>query len=187
MANSEQATSGGAAVAEELSLMDQILDQTHALSDDERERNKSYIEQFVKQCVDPSTVISPDVAANINFWIAEIDKKLSSQLNEVMHSDSFQKLEGSWRGLHYLVHQSETGEKLKIRVMNVTKNELQKDLEKAVEFDQSTIFKKVYEEEYGQLGGEPRVGIRGLTTRPGALDRIRRDPAAAAAKRSSQQ
>jgi len=156
MANPElESSAGGAAVAEEVSLIDQILDQTHALNEDERSRNKSYIEQFVKQCVDPSTVISPDVAANINFWIAEIDKKLSSQLNEVMHDDKFQQLEGSWRGLHYLVHQSETGDKLKIRVMNVSKNELQKDLEKAVEFDQSTIFKKVYEEEYGQLGGEP--------------------------------
>jgi type VI secretion system protein ImpC len=72
-----------------------------------------------------------------------------------MHNPDFQKLESTWRGLHYLVHQSETGESLKIRVMNVQKRELAKDLEKAVEFDQSTLFKKVYEEEYGTLGGQP--------------------------------
>jgi type VI secretion system protein ImpC len=72
-----------------------------------------------------------------------------------MHDQAFQKLEGTWRGLHYLVHQSETGEHLKIRVMNVSKRDLFKDLEKAVEFDQSQLFKKVYEEEYGTLGGQP--------------------------------
>jgi type VI secretion system protein ImpC len=72
-----------------------------------------------------------------------------------MHHADFQKLEASWRGLHYLVHQSETGENLKIRVLNVSKRDLFKDLERAVEFDQSTLFKKVYEEEYGQLGGQP--------------------------------
>jgi type VI secretion system protein ImpC len=77
------------------------------------------------------------------------------QLSEVMHCDEFQKLEGTWRGLHYLTQNSETGTSLKIRVLNVKKAELQKDLEKAVEFDQSTLFRKCYEEEYGQLGGEP--------------------------------
>src|SRR5205823_4478120 len=88
-------------------------------------------------------------------WVAEIDRKLSAQLNEVMHSPEFQRLEGTWRGLHYLVSQSETGDALKIRVLNVNKRELFKDLERAVEFDQSALYKKVYEEEYGQLGGEP--------------------------------
>ena len=78
-----------------------------------------------------------------------------AQLNEIMHDPAFQKLESTWRGLHYLVHQTETGETLKIRVLNVNKQELFKDLEKAVEFDQSALFKKIYEEEYGQLGGQP--------------------------------
>jgi type VI secretion system protein ImpC len=105
--------------------------------------------------VQPGQVVSKDVETNIKVWIAAIDKKLSAQLNEVMHHADFQKLESSWRGLHYLVHQSETGESLKIRVLNVSKRDLFKDLEKAVEFDQSAMFKKVYEEEYGQLGGEP--------------------------------
>jgi type VI secretion system protein ImpC len=72
-----------------------------------------------------------------------------------MHHPDFQRLEGTWRGLHYLIHQTETSSNLKIRVLNVTKRELLKDLEKAAEFDQSALFKKIYEEEYGQLGGEP--------------------------------
>jgi type VI secretion system protein ImpC len=136
-------------------LLDKILDRTKPLNDKERERNKDYVGQFLKQIVQPGQVISKDVETNIKFWIAEIDKKLSSQLNEVMHAPEFQQLEATWRGLHYLVHQSETGESLKIRVLNVKKRELFKDLEKAVEFDQSALFKKVYEEEYGQLGGQP--------------------------------
>jgi len=152
----EQAKAGAAtATAQEDNLLDKILDRTKPLNDKERERNKDYVGQFLKQIVQPGQVISKDVETNIKYWIAEIDKKLSSQLNEVMHAPEFQRLEATWRGLHYLVHQSETGENLKIRVLNVKKRELFKDLEKAVEFDQSALFKKVYEEEYGQLGGQP--------------------------------
>ena len=153
MSTQQQANQGGVAVAE-MSMLDQILDHTNALDDQERDTNKTYIEEFLKK-VSSDKVISKDVAANINYWIAELDKNLSAQLNEVMHNEAFQKLEGTWRGLHYLTHQSETGQSLKIRVMNVNKKDLLKDLEKAVEFDQSTTFKKVYEEEYGQLGGQP--------------------------------
>jgi type VI secretion system protein ImpC len=145
---------GGAAVAE-VSLIDNILDQIRTLDDQEREQNKTYLEQFVKQALTGEKVVSKDVVTSIKYWIAEIDRKLSLQLDEVVHTEAFQKLEGTWRGLHYLVHQSETGTGLKIRVLNATKNDLAKDLEKAVEFDQSTLFKKLYEEEYGQLGGEP--------------------------------
>jgi len=140
---------------QEDNLLDKILDRTKPLNDKERERNKDYVGQFLKQIVQPGQVVSKDVETNIKYWIAEIDKKLSSQLNEVMHAPEFQQLESTWRGLHYLVHQSETGESMKIRVMNVKKRELFKDLEKAVEFDQSALYKKVYEEEYGQLGGQP--------------------------------
>lgn len=153
MSPQETAQAGGA-VLEELSLFDQILDNTKALDDQERDNNKSYIEEYLKK-VTSDKVVSKDVAANINYWIAEIDKSLSAQLNEVMHCEEFQTLEGTWRGLHYLTHQSETGQSLKIRVMNLNKKDLLKDLEKAVEFDQSTTFKKIYEEEYGQLGGQP--------------------------------
>jgi type VI secretion system protein ImpC len=89
----------------------------------------------------------------INARIAQIDKLISDQLNEVMHAEAFQRLEASWRGLHYLVHQSETSERMKIRVMNASKKDLLKDFEKASEFDQSALFKKIYEEEFGMFGG----------------------------------
>jgi len=154
MPETQTVSTGGAAVAE-LSLIDQILDQTRALDDHERERNQTYIEQFVRKVLDGQTTISKDVVTTIASWIAEIDRKLSLQLSEVMHCPEFQALEGTWRGLNYLTQHSETGSSLKIRVLNVKKSELQKDLEKAVEFDQSTLFRKCYEEEYGQLGGEP--------------------------------
>jgi type VI secretion system protein ImpC len=150
-----KAAAPAATQTQEVTLLDQILDRTKPLDQQERERNKDFVGQFLRQVVSPGQVVSKDVETNIKYWIAEIDKKLSAQLNEVMHHPDFQKLEGTWRGLHYLVHQSETGEQLKIRVLNVNKRDLFKDLEKAVEFDQSALFKKVYEEEYGQLGGEP--------------------------------
>jgi type VI secretion system protein ImpC len=156
MSTAEQAkTAAPAAAAQEAGLLDKILDRTKPINEKEREANKDVIGQFLRHVVKPGEVISKDVETNIKFWIAALDKKLSAQLNEVMHAAEFQKLEATWRGLHYLVHQSETGENLKLRVLNVTKRELYKDLEKAVEFDQSSLFKKVYEEEYGQLGGEP--------------------------------
>jgi type VI secretion system protein ImpC len=145
----------GAQAQETTGLLDQVITATKPQDQKEADRAKDYFKQFLGQVVKPGQVISKDVETNVKFWIGEIDKKLSSQLNEVMHHPDFQKLESTWRGLHYLVHQSETGESLKIRVLNVSKRDLFKDLEKAVEFDQSATFKKVYEEEYGQLGGEP--------------------------------
>ncbi|MFI4874875.1 MAG: type VI secretion system contractile sheath large subunit [Blastopirellula sp. JB062] len=151
----ENETNAGGAATLELTLLDQILENTRPLDDAEMELNKSYIEEFVRQAAKDQTKVSKDAATKINFWIAELDKKISAQLNEVMHHEKFQQLESSWRGLHYLVHESETGTSLKIRVMNATKHDLLKDLETAVEFDQSAIFKKIYEEEYGQLGGQP--------------------------------
>jgi type VI secretion system protein ImpC len=140
---------------EGVSLLDQVVSATKPQDNREAERAKTYFKQFLESAVQPGHVVSKDVETNIKFWIGELDKKLSSQLNEIMHHEDFQKLESTWRGLHYLVHQSETGESLKIRVLNVTKRELFKDLEKAAEFDQSQLFKKIYEEEYGQLGGQP--------------------------------
>jgi type VI secretion system protein ImpC len=151
----ESAASTVAAGQETSSLLDQVIQATRPQDQREAERTRGYFQQFLDQVVKPGQVISKDVETNVKFWIGEIDKKLSAQLNEVMHHQDFQRLEASWRGLHYLVHQSETGESLKIRVLNVTKRELLKDMEKAAEFDQSTLFKKIYEEEFGQLGGQP--------------------------------
>jgi type VI secretion system protein ImpC len=158
MSAAEQATAAPAAAAtetKEKSLIDQLVETTRPQSPKEADRARDYFKQFVDQAVKPGQVVSKDAETNIKYWIGEIDKKLSSQLNEIMHAPEFQRLEATWRGLHYLVKQSKTGESLKIRVLNVSKRDLFKDLEKAIEFDQSALFKKVYEAEYGQLGGEP--------------------------------
>ncbi len=150
-----QAAPAAEAEAAEANLLDQMIATTRPQDEQEALRAKDYFKQFLSQVVKPGQVVSQDVERNIKYWISEIDKKVSVQLNEVMHNPEFQRLEGTWRGLHYLVMNSETGTSLKIRVMNTSKRDLFKDLEKAVEFDQSALFKKVYEEEYGQLGGEP--------------------------------
>jgi type VI secretion system protein ImpC len=156
MSTGEQTQAAAAqTTTQEVSLLDQVITATRPQNDREAERAKDYFKQFVESVVKPGQTVSKDVETTIKAWIGQIDKTLSAQLNEVMHSPEFQKLESTWRGLHYLVHQSETGQALKIRVFNVTKKDLQKDLEKASEFDQSQLFKKVYEEEYGQLGGQP--------------------------------
>src|SRR4026209_2985054 len=96
-----------------------------------------------------------DLIGAINQRIAALDQEVDQGLNEVMHHDAFCKLEASWRGLHYLVSRAETGTMLKLRLLNAKKEEIQKDLERAVEFDQSAQFKKIYEEEYGTFGGSP--------------------------------
>ena len=153
----EQAPAAGAAgqTVEAPGLLDQVIAATRPQSSGEQERAKDYFRQFLDHAVKPGQVVSKDVETNIKVWIGEIDKKLSAQMNEILHDPVLQQLESTWRGLHYLVHQSETGETLKIRVLNAKKRELFKDLEKAAEFDQSSLFKKIYEEEYGQLGGQP--------------------------------
>ena len=125
------------------------------------EEAKSAVEQAVltlaQQALAQTQVIGSDVLVSIEAMIAEIDKKLSEQVNAILHHADFQKLESAWRGLHYLVNNTETDEMLKIRVMNISKNEVAKTLKryKGTAWDQSPIFKKVYEEEYGQFGGEP--------------------------------
>ena len=91
----------------------------------------------------------------MNDKISLIDSQLTRQINLVMHQADFQKLEATWRGLHFLVMNTETGARLKLRVLNVSKADLAKDLQKAVEFDQSALFKKVYEDEFGTYGGDP--------------------------------
>jgi type VI secretion system protein ImpC len=154
-AESAKAAATSTQTAEAPNLLDQVIAATRPQNVHEQERAKDYFRQFLDQVVKPGQVVSKDVETNIKSWIAEIDKKLTAQLNEVLHDPGLQQLESTWRGLHYLVDQTETSTTLKIRVMNIKKQELFKDLARAVEFDQSSLFKKVYEEEYGQLGGQP--------------------------------
>ncbi len=151
----EQAAQAGAEEAE-LSLLDKIVQKGGMVRDDSQvPYARDLIGELVTQILDEGMTIGADTAAMINDRIAQIDELLTNQLNEVMHHPDFQKLEASWRGLNYLVMNTETGEMLKLRLLNVTKKELLTDLEKAVEFDQSNLFKKVYEEEYGTFGGHP--------------------------------
>ncbi|HVF91055.1 MAG TPA: type VI secretion system contractile sheath large subunit [Blastocatellia bacterium] len=119
------------------------------------ERARDMIGQFVQEVMKGQLVMGRDMEASIVARIGEIDRLLTAQLNEIMHDEEFQRLEGSWRGLHHLVFESETSTMLKIKVMNVAKKDLAKDLEKAIEFDQSALFKKIYEEEFGTFGGAP--------------------------------
>jgi type VI secretion system protein ImpC len=146
----------------ERSLLDEIVQQGRLGADNEtRERGKNLVKEFISQILEGEMVVSPDTESMINARIAQIDHLISLQLNEILHAPEFQKLEGSWRGLKYLLSKSETGALLKIRVLNVSKKELLRDLQRAPEFDQSAIFKKVYEEEYGVFGGEPFAALIG--------------------------
>src|SRR6266702_3744045 len=148
--------SAAAIETQESSLLDQIVEQGRfGIEVSARERGKDLVKEFVAQVLDGSMTIAKDAEMMINARIAQIDHLLSLQLNEILHHPAFQKLEGSWRGLKYLMDNSETGVGLKIRVFNATKKELLRDIEKAPEFDQSALFKKVYEEEYGIFGGAP--------------------------------
>lgn len=150
----EQKAVSAKEVQEEKSILEQIIEEGKlARYESQRQGARDLIGEFVGQIMEGTIMVSKDTEAMINVRIAQIDRLLSDQLNEVMHHPDFQKLEGSWRGLHYLVNQSETGEKMKIRVMTTSKKDLLKDMEKASEFDQSALFKKVYEAEYGMFGG----------------------------------
>jgi type VI secretion system protein ImpC len=115
------------------------------------------VQTLAEQALRETAVVSDDVIGTIKAIIAEIDKKLSDQVNLILHNERFQQLESAWRGLHYLVNNTETDEMLKIRVMNISKKDLARTLKKykGAAWDQSPLFKKLYEEEYGQLGGEP--------------------------------
>jgi len=126
-------------------------------SDKAKEAVESAVRTLAEQALVGANVVSGDVLGTIESLIAALDKKLSEQVNLILHAPGFQALEGAWRGLHYLVNNTETDESLKIRVMNISKNELGKSLKKfkGTAWDQSPIFKKMYEEEFGQFGGEP--------------------------------
>ncbi len=126
-------------------------------SDHARDAVENAVRTLAEQALRETGVISGDVLATIEALIAQIDHALTGQINLILHSEPFQKVESAWRGLHYLVNNTETDESLKIRVLNISKTELHKTLKKyrGVAWDQSPLFKKLYEEEYGQFGGEP--------------------------------
>src|SRR5919202_1776155 len=142
--------------AAEVGLLDRIVDEGRLGREPAaRERGKDLVKNFVNEVLKGTVTIAADTEAMINARIAQIDELLSAQLNEILHHPEFQRLEGTWRGLKYLLSQSETSDRLKIKVFNVSKQELLRDLQRAPEFDQSALFKKVYEEEFGTFGGAP--------------------------------
>ncbi len=150
-----QSAASAAQTQEGVSLEDQVIQATKPQSAEEAERAKEYFDEFLKQAVKAGGAVSNDVERTINYWIARIDEKLSAQLNEIMHHPDFQKVEGTWRGLEYLIKNSEVGEKLELRVLNATKKDLLKDFDRAADFDRSVLFDLVYTKEYGTLGGFP--------------------------------
>jgi len=159
MAEAKTETSAaGAQTAEGLSLLDQAISVTKTAEPDEMQ---DLLRTLTSEALSGTVTFSKNLTQTFNKAIAAIDEKLSKQLSAIMHHQDFQKLEGSWRGLNYLVKNSETSATLKIRMLNVSKKDLHKDLTKAVEFDQSHTFKKIYESEFGTPGGEPYGALIG--------------------------
>jgi len=153
-----ESSAAGATTNADLSLLDRIvLEGNMAVEPSQGVYAKKLIGQLASQILDEGMRTSPDkgVVAMINERVAEIDKLLTDQLNAIMHDEAFQALEASWTGLHDMVYGTETSTRLKLRLLNVAKKELLKDLETAVDHDMSVLFKKVYEEEYGTFGGYP--------------------------------
>ncbi|TWI66444.1 type VI secretion system protein ImpC [Pseudoduganella lurida] len=153
---------GYASAAEGTALLDEIVELSKvAKSSAEFARAKDIIGELVHQVLDGTVIVSHNLSATIDARVAELDRVISEQLSAIMHAPAFQKLEQSWTGLHYLVRNTATGRGLKIRMLNATKRELVRDFQSALEFDQSTMFKKIYEEEFGTFGGAPYGALLG--------------------------
>ncbi|HBA67661.1 MAG TPA: type VI secretion system contractile sheath large subunit, partial [Methylococcaceae bacterium] len=160
MAEAEQATEAQVTTGEvvEVSDFSALLNKEFKpKSDRAKQEVENAVQTLAEFVLKDTSLVSDDAIASIEAIIAQIDSKLTEQINKILHHEDFKKLEGTWRGLHYLVNNTETDEMLKIRVMNISKNELGKTLKKfkGTAWDQSPLFKKLYEEEYGQFGGEP--------------------------------
>ncbi len=161
------------AVAAEAGLLDQVLSATKQTEPD---RAQELVRTLVEQANQGTVAFDRNLTLTIEAAVKAIDAKLSAQMNEILHNERFLKLEGSWRGLHYLVMNSETSVSLKIRVVNASKRELHRDLTRAVEFDQSMLFRKIYENEFGTPGGEPYGALIGdyeWTNHPEDIEALR--------------
>lgn len=155
----KQSQPQGVAEAKSESLLDQITNVMPKAV--ERDRGRDLVENLVQEVTKGTVVWDKTVTRTINNAISQLDQVLSKQLAAILHNPSFQKMEGTWRGLHHLVMNSETSAQLKLKVLNVSKRDLFKDLDRAVEFDQSQLFKKLYEMEFGSPGGEPYGALVG--------------------------
>ncbi len=167
MADTELKGGGEAAEAEALDLgeFSELLEKDFRVKDTEGEKIQSLVQNLALAAKEKagSATISGNAIKSIKSLIAGIDSMLSDQMNEVLHSDDVREMEGTWRGLHYLVNNTETDQKLKIRVMNLKKDELAETLEdfEGQMWDQSPIYKSIYQAEYSQFGGEPFGAIVG--------------------------
>src|SRR5579859_587863 len=173
MAETQFAATPATTIDESASLLDMVVSATRQTEPD---RAQELVRTLVEQVNRGTVSFDRNLPRTIERAIALLDQLLSSQLNEVIHHPAFLKLEGSWRGLHYLVMNSETGTNLKIRLLNATKRELNRDLTRAVEFDQSLLFRKVYENEFGTPGGEPYGALIGdyeWTNHPDDIETLR--------------
>ncbi|WDE01183.1 type VI secretion system contractile sheath large subunit [Thalassomonas actiniarum] len=148
----------GSQSGESLSILGQAIDATKQT---DSSRAEELIRSLTEEALKGTVKWNKNLTVTFNQAIKVIDETISKQLSAIMHHDEFQKLEGSWRGLNHTVQNSETNATLKIRMMSLSKKELHKDLSKAVEFDQSQIFKKIYEAEFGTPGGEPYGALVG--------------------------
>lgn len=160
MVEEKRETAAKAAEAQtiEMSAFEELLKKEFKPKTDRaREAVQNAVQTLAMQALDQTALISDDAVRTIELIIAEIDRKLTDQINLIMHHADFQQLEGTWRGLSYLVNNTETDEQLKIRVLNLNKKDLGKTLRKfkGTAWDQSPLFKKMYEDEFGTPGGEP--------------------------------
>ena len=158
MSETQTAPRPAAATETPAGLLDQVVAATRQTEPD---RAQDLVRTMVEQALVGTVTFDRNLTRTFNRAIEAIDRKLSAQLNAIMHHDRFLQLEGSWRGLHHLVMNSETGTSLKLRVLNASKRDLHRDLTRAVEFDQSQLFKKIYENEFGTPGGEPYGALIG--------------------------
>lgn len=171
-----QTTPEGAAAATTVEAESLLGAAIAATKQTEKDRAAELIKTLTEEALKGTVTFNKNLTVTFNRAIEAIDRKLSVQLAEIMHQPAFTKLEGTWRGLHYLVMNSETGTSLKIRVLNATKRELNRDLTKATEFDQSQLFKKIYENEFGTPGGEPYGALIGdyeWTNHPDDIETLR--------------
>jgi type VI secretion system protein ImpC len=153
-----------AAAPEQINEFESLLNKEFRARDtDKKTAVQTAVRTLAETALASTQLVSADVTRTISAMIAELDKKLSEQINLIMHHEDFKALEGSWRGLHYLVNNTETDEMLKIRVLNISKKDLKNTLKKfeGTAWDQSPIFKKLYEEEFGMAGGQPYGCILG--------------------------
>lgn len=154
----QQDTGGGAGALSELDEFSAILKQNFKpRSDVAAKEVENAVGTLIREALTDESLISDDILDTIDQMLAKIDEKLSAQVNEIIHHEEYQKLESSWRGLAYTVNNSETDASLKVNVMNIGKAELEKELRAypGAKWDQSPLFKKIYEAEFGQLGGQP--------------------------------